>query len=48
MLYKGLRTLNKLDVVEEVKKVAIVKIIVSINNFDFSKILLDLVKVEAF
>ena len=48
MLYKGLRTLNKLDIVEEVERVATAKIIISISDFNFSKILLDPIKAEAF
>ena len=48
ILYRGLRTLNKLDIREEVERVAIAKITILINNFDFPKILLDPIKAEAF
>jgi hypothetical protein len=48
MLYRGLRTLNELDIVEEVERVAVAKITVSISDFDFPEILLDPVKAEAF
>ena len=48
MLYSGLRTLNKLDIIEEAERVVIAKITVSINNFDFPKILLDPIEAEAF
>jgi hypothetical protein len=48
MLYKGLRTLNKLNTIKELKRVIIAKIIIFINNFDFSKILLNSIKAEAF
>ena len=48
MLCKGLRTLDKLDVVEEVERVATAKITISTSDFDFPEILLDPVKAEAF
>ena len=48
MLYKGLKTLDKLDIIKEAERVAVAKASVSINNFNFPKILLDLIKVEAF
>jgi hypothetical protein len=48
MLYRGLRTLNKLDIIEEAERVVIAKITISINNFNFPKILLDSIKAEAF
>jgi hypothetical protein len=48
MLYRGLRTLNELDVVEKIEKVAAAKITISISDFDFPKIPLNLIKAEAF
>jgi hypothetical protein len=48
MLYRGLRTLNELDVVEEVERVAAAKITVSTSDFNFPEIPLDPVEVEAF
>jgi hypothetical protein len=48
ILYRGLRTLNELDVVEEAERVAMAKIIVSISNFDFLEVLLDPIKAKAF
>jgi hypothetical protein len=48
MLYRGLKSLDKLDVIEEAERVAAAKIIVLINVFNFSKILLDFIKAEAF
>jgi hypothetical protein len=48
MLHRGLKSLDKLDIVEEAERVAIVKITISSNNFNFSEILLDPVKMEAF
>ena len=48
MLYRGLRTLNKLNIVEEAERMAVAKIIISINNFDFPKILLNSIKAKAF
>jgi hypothetical protein len=41
MLYKGLKSLNKLDIAKEVKRVVIAKVLVLINNFNFLKILLN-------
>ena len=48
MLYRGLKSLNKLDIIKEVERVAMAKIIISINDFNFPKILLNPIKVEAF
>jgi hypothetical protein len=48
MLYRGLRTLNKLDAVEEAERVAATKITIPTSNFDFPEILLDPVEAEAF
>jgi hypothetical protein len=48
MLYYSLKTLNKLNAVEEAERVAAAKIIVSTSNFNFLKILLDSIKAEAF
>jgi hypothetical protein len=48
MLCRGLKSLNKLDIIEKAERVVIAKIIVSINNFNFPEILLDPVKAEAF
>jgi hypothetical protein len=41
MLHKGLKSLNKLNAVKEVKRVVITKALVLINNFNFLKILLN-------
>jgi hypothetical protein len=38
MLYKGLKFLNKLDIAEEVKRLAMAKILVPTNDFNFLKI----------
>jgi hypothetical protein len=48
MLYKGLRTLNELDVIKEAERVAIAKITVSTSDFNFPEILLDPIKAKAF
>jgi hypothetical protein len=48
MLYKGLKFLNKLDIVKEVERVVITKALVPINNFNFPKILLNLIVKAAF
>jgi hypothetical protein len=41
MLYKGLKSLNKLNIVKEVKRLVIAKVLVPTNNFNFLKILLN-------
>jgi hypothetical protein len=48
MLYKGLKSLNKLNIVKEVKRVVIAKALIPINNFNFPKILLNLIIKAAF
>jgi hypothetical protein len=48
MLYRGLRTLNKLDIVEEAERVAVAKITIPISDFNFPEILLNLIKAKAF
>jgi hypothetical protein len=41
MLYKGLKSLNKLNTIKEVKRVIIAKTLALISNFNFPKILLN-------
>jgi hypothetical protein len=41
ILYKSLKSLDKLNIVEKVKRLAIAKVLILINNFDFLKILLN-------
>jgi hypothetical protein len=41
MLYRGLKSLNKLNIVKEVERLVIAKALVSISNFNFPKILLN-------
>jgi hypothetical protein len=48
MLYYGLKTLDELNIIEEAERVIAARLPLSINNFDFSKILLDSIKAEAF
>jgi hypothetical protein len=48
MLYKGLKSLNKLNITKEVKRVIMANNALLINNLYFLKILLNLVKVFAF
>jgi hypothetical protein len=48
MLYRGLRTLDELDIIEEAERVAMAKITVPISGFNFPEILLDLIEAEAF
>jgi hypothetical protein len=48
MLYKGFKSLNKLDIVKEVKRMAIAKALVFINNFNFFKILFNSIIKAAF
>jgi hypothetical protein len=38
ILYKGLKSLNKLNIVKEVKRSVIAKALVPINDFNFPKI----------
>jgi hypothetical protein len=48
MLYKGLKSLNKLNIIKEAKRVTIAKVLILINNFNFFKILLNLIIKAAF
>jgi hypothetical protein len=48
ILYKGLKSLNKLNIVKEGERVIVAKTLVSINNFNFFKILLNLIIKAAF
>jgi hypothetical protein len=48
MLYKGLKSLNKLNIAKEAKRVVIAKALVLINNFNFLKILLNLIVKATF
>jgi hypothetical protein len=48
MLYKGLKTLDKLNIAEETERVVMAKIPILINNFNFLKILLNLIKEATF
>jgi hypothetical protein len=48
MLYKGLKSLDKLNIAKEVKRVAIANNTLLINNLYFPKILLNLIKVFTF
>jgi hypothetical protein len=48
MLYKGLKSLDKLDIVEEAERVTAAKITVLISDFNFSEIPLNSIKAEAF
>jgi hypothetical protein len=48
ILYKGLKSLNKLNIVKEAKRVVIAKALVLINNFNFLKILLNPIVKAAF
>jgi hypothetical protein len=43
MLYRGLKSLNKLNAAEEVKRIAMAKALVLTNDFNFLKILLNLI-----
>jgi hypothetical protein len=43
MLYKGLKLLNKLNAVEEAKRLAIAKALALNSNFNFPKILLNFI-----
>jgi hypothetical protein len=48
MLYKGLKSLNKLNIIKEVKRVVIANNNLLINNLYFLKTLLNSAKVAAF
>jgi hypothetical protein len=48
MLYKGLKALNKLDIIKEVKRVVMANTNLFINNLYFLKILLNLAKMATF
>jgi hypothetical protein len=48
MLYKGLKSLNKLNIVKKAKRVIIAKVLIPINNFNFLKIPLNLIIKAAF
>jgi hypothetical protein len=41
ILYKGLKSLNELDIAEEAKRLAMAKTLAPINDFNFPKILLN-------
>jgi hypothetical protein len=47
-LYKGLKSLNKLDIIEEAKGLAMAKALAFTNNFNFPKILLNPIIKAAF
>jgi hypothetical protein len=48
MLYKGLKSLDKLNIVKKAKRVAIAKALILTNNFNFFKILLNLIVKATF
>jgi hypothetical protein len=48
MLYRGLKSLNELNIIEEIERVAMAKITVSTSDFNFPEISLDPVEVKAF
>jgi hypothetical protein len=48
MFYKGLKSLDKLDIIEEIERVAAAKVFISISDFNFLKILLNPIKKAAF
>ena len=48
MLHKGLKSLNKLDIVKKVERLVITKALVFTNNFNFLKILLNFIIKAAF
>jgi hypothetical protein len=48
MLYKGLKSLDKLNIVKEAKRVVIAKALILINNFNFPKIPLNPIVKAAF
>jgi hypothetical protein len=41
MLYKGLKSLNKLNIIKEAERLAIAKALAPTSNFNFLKILLN-------
>jgi hypothetical protein len=48
MLYRGLKSLDKLNIAEEAERVAIAKVFNPISGFVFFKIPLNLIKEAAF
>jgi hypothetical protein len=48
MLYKGFKSLDKLDIVEEAERLVMATALAPTNNFDFFKILLNLIVEAAF
>jgi hypothetical protein len=48
MLYKGLKSLNKLNAIKEVKRVVIAKVSILISDFNFPKIPLNPIVKAAF
>jgi hypothetical protein len=48
ILYKGLKSLNKLNTAEEVERLIMAKALVPTNNFNFLKILLNPIVKAAF
>jgi hypothetical protein len=48
MLYKGLKSLNKLNITKEVERLVMAKVLVPISDFNFPKILLNLIIKAAF
>jgi hypothetical protein len=48
ILHKGLKSLNKLDIAKEVKRLAMAKALAPISNFNFLKILLNPIIEAAF
>jgi hypothetical protein len=48
MLYKSLKSLNKLNIIKEVKRLVMAKALAPINNFNFLKISLNLIVKAAF
>jgi hypothetical protein len=48
MLYKGLKSLDKLNIVKEAERVVMAKALIPINNFNFFKILLNPIVKAAF
>jgi hypothetical protein len=48
MLYRGLKSLDELNIIEEAERVTIAKITIPISDFDFPEILLDPIKAKAF
>jgi hypothetical protein len=48
ILYKGFKSLNKLNIIKEAKRVVMAKALILINNFNFFKILLNSIIKAAF